>query len=71
MNALIIHETCDKKKYFSDKYPSLSDSHRFPWSRKQLLAKGIFTQIPEMPDAHKSGRDKCRFTYKSMKSWKH
>jgi len=48
MNALIIHETCDKKKYFSDKYPSLSDSHRFPWSRKQLLAKGIFTQIPEM-----------------------
>lgn len=52
MNALIIHGTCGKEEYFSDKYPSLSNSHWLPWLQKQLLIKGIFTQTPEMPDAH-------------------
>lgn len=48
-NAILIHGCCDKKEYFSDKYPSLSNSHWFPWLQKQLLMKGIFTQTPEMP----------------------
>lgn len=52
-NALILHGTPDKKEYFSDKYPSLSNSHWFPWLQKQLLIKEIFTQTPEMPDAYK------------------
>lgn len=51
MRALIVHGTCGKREYFSDKYPSLSNSHWFPWLQKQLLKKGIFTQTPEMPEA--------------------
>jgi len=51
MKALIIHGICSKKEYFSDKYPSLSNSHWFPWLQKQLLKRSIFTQTPEMPDA--------------------
>ena len=51
-NALIIHGTCDEEEYFSDKYPSLSNSHWFPWLQKQLLMRDIFTQTPEMPEAH-------------------
>ncbi|MCL5783915.1 MAG: alpha/beta hydrolase [Patescibacteria group bacterium] len=50
--ALLIHGTCDKEEYFSDNYPSLSNSHWFPWLQKQLLIKGIFTQTPEMPEAY-------------------
>ncbi|MBN2016267.1 alpha/beta fold hydrolase [Candidatus Dojkabacteria bacterium] len=51
--ALLLHGTCDKEEYFSDKYPSLSNSHWFPWLQKQLLMRGVFTQTPEMPDAYK------------------
>ena len=51
--AIIIHGTCDEEEYFSNKYPSLSNSHWFPWLQKQLLIKGIFTQTPEMPEAYK------------------
>ena len=50
--ALILHGTCGENEYFSDEYPSLSNSHWFPWLQKQLLMKGIFTQTPEMPDAY-------------------
>jgi len=52
-SALLIHGTCSKEEYFSGKYPSLSNSHWFPWLQKQLLIKGVFTQTPEMPDAYK------------------
>lgn len=48
----MIHGTCDKEEYFSDKYPSLSNAHWFPWIQKQLLIHNIFCQTPEMPDAH-------------------
>lgn len=51
-NAIIIHGTCSKEEYFSDKYPSLSNSHWLPWLQKQLLINNIFTQTPEMPDAY-------------------
>jgi len=50
-NALIIHGCCDKEEYYSDVYPSLTNSHWFPWLQKQLLVKNIFTQTPEMPEA--------------------
>lgn len=51
-NAILIHGTCDKDEYFDDQYPSLSNSHWFPWLQKQLLIKGVHTDTPEMPDAH-------------------
>ena len=52
-NAILIHGTCDKDEYFSDKYKSLSNSHWFPWLQKQLQIKGISTQTPEITDAYK------------------
>src|SRR5690554_3987514 len=52
-SAILIHGTCDEEEYFSDEYPSLSNSHWFPWLQKQLLIKGIHTQTPEMPEAYK------------------
>jgi len=51
-NAIIIHGTSSKEEYFSDSYPSLSNSHWLPWLQKQLLINNIFTQTPEMPDAY-------------------
>jgi len=57
-NAIIIHGACDEDEYFSDKYPSLSNSHWLPWLQKQLLMKNILTQTPEMPEAYKPEYDK-------------
>lgn len=51
-NAILIHGTCDKEEYFDDSFPSLSNSHWFPWLQKQLLINNIFTQTPEMPEAY-------------------
>lgn len=59
-NALLIHGTCDEEEYFSDKYPSLSNSHWFPWLQKQLLIKGMHTQTPEMPEAYKPDYEKWK-----------
>lgn len=52
-NAILLHGTCEKEEYFGEHYPSLSNSHWFPWLQKQLLVNGIFTQTPEMPEAYK------------------
>ena len=49
--ALIIHGTCDEEEFYSDIYPSLSNSHWSPWMQKQLLMAGYLTQTPEMPVA--------------------
>jgi len=51
-NAILLHGTCDNEEYFNDQYPSLSNSHWFPWLQKQLLIKDITTQTPEMPEAY-------------------
>jgi len=59
-SAIIIHGTCDEKEYFSDRYPSLSNSHWFPWLQKQLLIKNIIAQTPEMPDAYQPDYEKWR-----------
>lgn len=58
--AIIVHGTCDQDEYFSDKYPSLSNSHWLPWLQKQLLINNIFTQTPEMPEAYKPDYDKWK-----------
>lgn len=47
-----MHGTCDKEEYFDEQYPSLSNSHWFPWLQKQLLILGINAQTPEVPEAY-------------------
>jgi len=59
-NAIIIHGTCSKEEYFSDKYPSLSNSHWLPWLQKQLLVNNVFAQTPEMPDAYLPNYEKWK-----------
>ncbi len=51
MNAILLHGTCDKEEYFSDQYPSLSNSHWIPWLQKQLLIANVPTATPEIPNA--------------------
>lgn len=48
---MIVHGTCEPSEYFSDIYPSLSNSHWLPWLQKQFLMNGYTCQSPEMPDA--------------------
>ncbi|MDO8260106.1 MAG: alpha/beta hydrolase [Candidatus Magasanikbacteria bacterium] len=49
--VIIIHGTCEKEEYYSDVYPSLSNSHWIPWLQKQLLIKGFYVQTPEIFEA--------------------
>ncbi len=51
-NAILVHGTCDEDEYFDEQYPSMSNSHWFPWLQKQLLVRRIHTSTPEMPDAY-------------------
>lgn len=50
MNALILHGRPDRNEYFSDSFPSPSNSHWIPWLQACLLRRGILTQAPEMPE---------------------
>lgn len=65
-NAILLHGTCDTDEYFSDTYPSLSNSHWFPWLQKQLLIQHIFTQTPEMPDAYKPDYQKWKNEFEKL-----
>lgn len=47
-NAIILHGTPDKEEYYSDKYPSASNSHWLPWLQKQLLMNDIHAITPEV-----------------------
>ena len=51
-NAILIHGTCNKVEYYSDEYPTLSNSHWFPWLSKQLLISDIPTVALEIPNAY-------------------
>ncbi len=48
-NAIILHGRPDREEYYGLEYPAQSNSHWVPWLQKQLQAKDIFTQTPEMP----------------------
>jgi predicted alpha/beta hydrolase family esterase len=48
-NAIILHGRPSKAEYYSEKYPSMSNSHWLPWLQKQLLNHDIFTATPEIP----------------------
>lgn len=63
-NAIIIHGICDKAEYFSDEYPSLSNSHWLPWLQKQLLIRGILAQTPEMPEPYQPEYDQWKTQFK-------
>lgn len=52
-NAIILHGRPGKQEYYSDKYPSASNSHWLPWLQKQPLMRDIPTQTPEVPNAYK------------------
>lgn len=47
-NAIILHGRPDKEEYYSDEYPSASNSHWIPWLQKQLLMRDIATATPEI-----------------------
>ena len=50
-NAVLLHGKPGKDEYYSDAYPSASNSHWFPWLQKQLLIRDIAAQTPEIPNA--------------------
>lgn len=62
-NAILLHGSCDKEEYYSDTYPSLSNSHWFPWLQKQLLIKNILTQTPELPNAYEPNYEEWKNEY--------
>ncbi len=51
-NCLIIPGKPSKKEYFAPDTPSPSNNHWFPWVQKQLLMKGVLTQVLEMPSPY-------------------
>ena len=61
--AILIHGTCNHVEYFSDQYPSLSNSHWFPWLQKQLLMHGYLAQAPEMPNATRPKYEEWKDTF--------
>ncbi len=48
-NCIIIPGKPSKEEYYSPTFPSPSNYHWFPWIQKQLVMKGIITQVLEMP----------------------
>jgi predicted alpha/beta hydrolase family esterase len=48
-NAIILHGRPDKDEYYNPDIPAYSNWHWIPWLQKQLQAKDIFTQTPEIP----------------------
>jgi uncharacterized protein len=46
--VVILHGAVDADEYFSDRYPSASNSHWIPWLQKQLLINGHDVQTPEL-----------------------
>lgn len=47
--AIILHGKPDKDEYYSEAYPSASNSHWLPWLQKQLLIRDIAAYTPEVP----------------------
>lgn len=47
-NAIILHGLPDKHEYYSEKYPSASNSHWIPWLQKHLLMNNIKADTPEL-----------------------
>jgi uncharacterized protein len=50
--AVILHGRPDVDEYFSQEFPSQSNSHWLPWLQKQLLVRGYEAQTPEVADSY-------------------
>lgn len=50
-NAIILHGRPSRAEYYTDKYPSMSNSHWLPWLQKQLLINDVAAATPEVPMA--------------------
>ncbi len=48
-NAIILHGMGSREEYYSEIYPTGSNSHWFPWLQKQLLIRDVLAVTPEMP----------------------
>ncbi|HJM04245.1 MAG TPA: alpha/beta hydrolase [Candidatus Saccharimonadaceae bacterium] len=51
-NAIILHGLPSKNEYYSETYPSASNSHWLPWLQKQLLINDIKADTPEIPNVY-------------------
>ncbi len=51
-NAILIHGAGSEDEYYSDQYPTLSNSHWLPWLSKQLMILNIPTVSLEIPNAY-------------------
>ena len=49
--AIVLHGMPSEDEYYSEAYPSASNSHWIPWLQKQLLIRAYDAQTPEIPDA--------------------
>lgn len=56
-NAIILHGLPSKQEYYSDTYPSASNSHWLPWLQKQLMIHDIKADTPEIPRVYEAGYD--------------
>jgi predicted alpha/beta hydrolase family esterase len=50
-NAIILHGLPGKTEYYSEEYPSPSNSHWLPWVQKHLMVHDIKADTPEIPFA--------------------
>lgn len=51
-NAILIHGMPSKEEYYSNEYPTMSNSHWFPWISKELQIRDIFTVAVEIPNSY-------------------
>lgn len=51
-NAIILHGLPSKNDYYSDEYPSASNSHWLPWLQKHLMIHDIKADTPEIPNVY-------------------
>lgn len=54
-NAIILHGLPSKEEYYSEAYPSASNSHWLPWLQKQLMIHDIKADTPEIPNVYDAG----------------
>lgn len=52
-NAILLHGKPSKEEYYDTDAPCGSNHHWFPWLQKQLIARDIHAQTPEVPEAWK------------------
>ncbi len=49
-NAIILHGKPSKERYYDPTFPASSNYYWLPWLQKQLIAQGIPTATPEVPN---------------------